>query len=145
MATPSDPSTNSFASLGDEPFVLLTTFRRSGVGVPTTVWAAREGDTVLVLTPDESGKVKRLRNSGRVELQPCGRSGKVKPGTPVTAGHAELLTAEQDVQRVIRIFRAKYRGEFAITMFIERIFARRQKPRVAVRITAVTPPAAQVA
>lgn len=67
-------------SLGDEAFVSLTTFRRSDEPVSTAVWIARDGDDLVVITPAESGKVKRIKNSGRVELRPCNRGGKVPDG-----------------------------------------------------------------
>lgn len=38
---------------------MLTTFRKSGELVSTPVWIAREGGELLVITPTESGKVKR--------------------------------------------------------------------------------------
>ena len=54
------PVPTSFTALFDEKYVLLTTFRKSGVGVPTAVWAAAElarrpenaGRTIVALLPD---------------------------------------------------------------------------------------------
>ena len=37
-------------------YVSLTTFRRTGVPVSTPVWAAPDGDSLLVWTRTESGK-----------------------------------------------------------------------------------------
>jgi PPOX class probable F420-dependent enzyme len=129
------PPLDSFLELGDESFVLLTTFRKTGVGVPTTVWIARDGDSLLVITPSESGKVKRLRNSGRVTLQASGRMGKVAEGAAVLPGTAVIVGDGPAHPELIALFRAKYGFEWTITMLIERIAARRQKPRVLVRIT----------
>ena len=64
-------------ALAEQRFVLLTTYRRSGEAVSTPVWVAREGDALVVLTPARSGKAKRLRRDPRVQVQPCGRFGKV--------------------------------------------------------------------
>lgn len=44
------PQDNDLAAMGEEPFVSLTTFRKTGVGVPTAVWIAPEGDGALVVT-----------------------------------------------------------------------------------------------
>jgi len=121
--------------IGSESFVALTTFRRSGAPVATTVWVARDGDALLVLTPDDSGKVKRVRNNAAVQLQPSGRRGKVDDGAVTVYGDAEIIYAAADVERGTAIFRQKYGIEFKITMVIERIFAKRQKPRVILRIT----------
>ncbi|MEA9985089.1 PPOX class F420-dependent oxidoreductase [Subtercola sp. RTI3] len=123
-----------FAALGDESFVLLTTFRKTGVPVSTPVWVARDGDALLVITPSESGKVKRLRNSGRVQLQACGRRGTAKAGAPVVDGVAEILP-DSETARLRANFRGKYGFEFSIVNFVERLVARQQKPRLIVRIT----------
>jgi PPOX class probable F420-dependent enzyme len=127
--------------IGDEPFVALTTFRKSGTPVATTVWVARDGDALLVLTPDGTGKVKRVQNNPAVQLRPSGRRGKVDDAAVTVHGNAEIVTAAGDVERGKAIFREKYGIEFKITMVIERIFARRQKPRVILRITPAAPAA----
>jgi PPOX class probable F420-dependent enzyme len=65
-------------------YVSLTTFRRTGVPVPTPVWAAADGDTLVVWTRADSGKVKRLRHTPRVTVAPCDVRGRTL-GTPVDA------------------------------------------------------------
>jgi uncharacterized protein len=72
------PVDEAFAALGDERFVFLTTFGKSGEPVSTPVWIARDGGALVVTTPATSGKVKRIRNSPRVEVRPCSRRGRVK-------------------------------------------------------------------
>ena len=126
----------SFAALGGERFVSLTTFRRTGRPVATAVWVAADGDDLVVLTPQDSGKVKRLRNSGQVELRPCSRTGQVAAGAPTVAGHAEVLDDEASTLRVTDLVRRKYGAEYHVTMFVERVLARGQKPRVGLRIQA---------
>ncbi|PPF79448.1 hypothetical protein C5B96_12635 [Subtercola sp. Z020] len=126
----------SLGPLGDESFVSLATFRRSGVPVSTPVWIARDGDALLVVTPAESGKVKRLRNSPRVELRPCDRRGRVPAGAATTEAVAEIVEAPVEVERLTIFFRSKYGIEYRAFMLIERIVARRRKPRVMLRITA---------
>jgi uncharacterized protein len=42
--------------LSSSTYVNLTTFRRTGVPVSTPVWAAPEGDTLVVWTRADSGK-----------------------------------------------------------------------------------------
>ena len=82
------------ADLGDEQYVLLTTYRRTGIGVPTAVWAARDGDALIVATPDHAGKAKRVRNSGQVTLQACGMLGRPRRGSLPLPGRAEAITGE---------------------------------------------------
>lgn len=75
-----------FSDLAVHPCVLLTTFRRNGEGVSTPVWVAPDGDRLLITTDPGSGKAKRLRHTGRVQLVACSASGAVREGaTPVTA------------------------------------------------------------
>jgi uncharacterized protein len=118
-------------ALADEHFVSLTTFRKSGVGVSTPVWIARDGDELVVTTPDGTGKVKRVRNNGRVTLVPCGRMGKVADGAPVVEGTA---TIETETPRLSAIFAKKLKTEYKIFMWIERRGKAGQKPRVILRI-----------
>jgi PPOX class probable F420-dependent enzyme len=82
------------ADLGDEQYVLLTTYRRSGIGVPTPVWAARDGDALIVATPDHAGKAKRVRSSPKVTVQACGVLGRPRRGSLPIPGRAEAITGE---------------------------------------------------
>jgi uncharacterized protein len=60
-------SDSVFAALGDEPFLSLTTFSKSGERVSSAMWVARDGDALIMFTPESSGKVQRLRNSPLAE------------------------------------------------------------------------------
>ena len=83
-------------SLGDAKFVSLTTFRRSGERVSTPVWVARDGDALVVTTPEGSGKVKRLRHNPRVEMVPCSRRGRVDEDVEPVAGVVQIRSEPQD-------------------------------------------------
>ena len=122
--------------LGDESFVSLTTFRKTGVPVSTPVWIAREGDALVVTTPSGSGKVKRLRNSSRVELRACTRMGKVDPDAPVLEGVAEIVEGPTAEHHIAEVMRAKYGFEYRLTLLIERIVKRGAEERVMLRLTA---------
>ena len=116
--------------IGDERFVSLTTFRRSGEPVATPVWVARDGAHLLVTTPEGSGKVKRLRHTSRVELRPCSRTGKVEDDAPTMEGDAVIEPEDRP-----DVFRRKYGLEYRVFMLVERVAARGNKPRVLLRIT----------
>ena len=62
--------------LGNASYVLLTTFRKDGTPVPTPVWVVRIGDELRVWTIRDSGKVKRIRRSGRAQIAPCTMRGR---------------------------------------------------------------------
>lgn len=61
-----------------EPYVSLETFRRSGKAVPTAVWAATDGASLLVYTNAKSGKVKRVRAGSRARVAACDARGRVR-------------------------------------------------------------------
>jgi PPOX class probable F420-dependent enzyme len=60
-----------FAFLSPYEFVLLTTFRTSGVGVPTAMWFAHEHGKLYMVTGCSTGKLKRIRTTSRVLVAPC--------------------------------------------------------------------------
>jgi uncharacterized protein len=85
--------------LGAEKYVSITTFRKTGVGVPTPVWIAPlKAGTVGFTIDHDSGKAKRIRNNPKVTLRPCDMRGKVADGAAEVTGTAALVTgAEHDV------------------------------------------------
>jgi PPOX class probable F420-dependent enzyme len=99
------------------------------------MWVARDGDALIMFTPQASGKVKRLRNSPRVELRPCDRFGRVKDGVEPVAGMAEVLTDEDSRERATGIIRRKYGLGYRVVMGIERLIKFGQEKRVILRIT----------
>jgi uncharacterized protein len=128
-------SDSAFSALGDEQFLSLTTFRKSGERVSSPMWVARDGDALIMFTPEASGKVKRLRNSPRVELRPCNRMGRVKEGVEPVAGIAEVLTDEDTLERATGMIRRKYRPMYQVIMAIERLIKSGPEKRVILRIT----------
>ena len=68
----------TFADVAKAEFVLLTTFTKDGRPKPTAIWAANDGDRLLVITGAKSWKVKRIRNTPRVTLAVCDWGGNPK-------------------------------------------------------------------
>ena len=128
-------TTPALAALGDEKFVSLTTYRRSGAGVPTTVWVGRDGDALVVTTPTGSGKVKRLRNDARVQLQPSSRRGAVDESVSPVDAVAEIVQDPGAVRRLGAVMAAKYGLEYRLVMGAERLLRRGAPQRVMLRIT----------
>lgn len=128
------PADRTFTALGDQRFLSLTTFRKSGEPVSAPVWVGRDGETLVVTTPANSGKVKRLRNDPRVELRPCGRFGKVKSGAEPVSGVAEIVTAPASQKRPRDLIRKKYGLEYRIVMGIERLRRSGNEERLILRI-----------
>ena len=124
------------AALGDEKFVSLTTFRKSGAAVETTVWIGRDGESLIVTTPSGSGKVKRLRNDDRITLRPSSRRGKADTSVPPVAGVAEIVAGREAMYRLDSVMGTKYPLEYRLVMGIERLVRRGAPQRVMLRITA---------
>ncbi len=135
LAYGSQMTATTLLDLGDEPFVLLTTFRRSGERVSTPVWVARHGDHLVVITPAGTGKVKRIAANPAVEVTPCDRRGRPKPWATTVAGRAEVRESAAEAEAAREAIKAKYRWEFRIFMAIEKVARRMKDPqRVAVWI-----------
>lgn len=121
--------------LADEQYVSLTTFRRSGEAVSTTVWIARDGDALIVTTAEGSGKVKRLRNDPRVQLRPSGRTGKVAEGAPSVDATAEITEDAASVERFGAAFAKKYGFQYRLLQWLGSRGKAAQQPRVTLRIS----------
>src|SRR6201995_5279776 len=108
----------TFADVGQEEFVSLTTYRRSGEAVSVPVWIPPAADApggLLVTTTERSGKVKRLRRDRRVQLRPCDRRGVVAVDAPTVDAHAEIIRAGDEVRRLRSAIRAKYGSRMKVT------------------------------
>ncbi|MCU1515129.1 MAG: Pyridoxamine 5-phosphate oxidase [Microbacteriaceae bacterium] len=125
-------SRTSLLDLAGEDFVSLTTFRTTGVGVSTPVWIARDGDDLIVTTPDGTGKVKRVKNNGRATLAPSTRMGKVADGAVPVEGR---VTVVPETPALTAIFANKYKFQYRLFMWIERRGKAGKKPRVVLRIS----------
>lgn len=121
-------------ALGDESYVSLTTFRKSGDPVSTPVWVARDGVDLVVTTPRSSGKVKRVRHTSRVELRPCTRTGKVADDAPLHEGRATLDDGSISSARARRALRAKYGLQYRLIGLVEPLLRRARPDRVILRI-----------
>jgi uncharacterized protein len=127
--------TTATTALGAQRFASLTTFRQDGSPVATPVWVTQDGDVLVVTTPAESHKVRRLRRDPRVLLVPCGRTGHVAAGARPVRGTAQIVTDPAESARMTRLVRRKYGLQYRLVMLVERIVARRHRPRVLLRIT----------
>ena len=128
----------NWAAIDAASFVSFGTFRKNGALVATPVWIARDGGEYLVTSERATGKVKRLRNNSRVQLQVCDRFGKVAPGAPVFEGTCMIAGANEEEPRAVTAFRKKYKLEYVLITGFEALMRRIQrKPgdRVILRIT----------
>ena len=68
----------TFADVAKSEYILLTTFTKDGRPKPTPIWAAPDGDRLLVITQETSWKVKRIRNTPGVTVAACDMRGNAK-------------------------------------------------------------------
>lgn len=114
-------------TLASEKCVSLTTYRRSGEAVSTAVWIVPVSDGRYGFwTAMGSGKTKRIRNNPAITVQPCSYSGKVKPGTPVTSGTAELVQSGPLFDEVQASVRRKYGFQTVLTRAIGSVLMKRR-------------------
>jgi PPOX class probable F420-dependent enzyme len=89
-----------------QQYLNIETFRKNGVGVKTPVWFVQEDNTLFVRTIANSGKVKRIRNRGQVNIAPCKADGSVL-GDWLPAKASEVIDEDTD-RRVDRLLDRKY-------------------------------------
>jgi PPOX class probable F420-dependent enzyme len=113
------------AELPRSTYVSLTTFRRTGQPVPTPVWAAPDGEDLVVWTRADSGKVKRLRHTSRVTVAPCDVRGRVLgPEVEATAGFVDRA----EWPRALAALRRAYGLRFRLGYVTSRLWSRLTRP-----------------
>jgi PPOX class probable F420-dependent enzyme len=109
-------------TVSDEKYVASTTFRKSGVAVPTPTWIVPLDDgRVGFWTSSASGKYKRLRGNPRITLQPSDSRGRVKAGSAPHEGTAELVTSGPEFDAIQARVRAKYGFMVAMSRFFNNL------------------------
>lgn len=108
-------------SLGDEKFILLTTYKRDGTAVATPVWAVPVSEReVGFWTSSGSGKAKRLAHTARVTVQPCDVRGRPTAGTTPQEATARLVTGPE-FEAIQEKIRAKYGAMTKFTKFLNTV------------------------
>jgi uncharacterized protein len=113
------------ADLPHSTYVSLTTFRRTGQPVPTPVWAAPDGEDLVVWTRADSGKVKRLRHTARVTVAPCDVRGRARgPAVEATARFVDRADRPQALAALRRAYGWRFRAGYVTS----RLWTRLTKP-----------------
>ncbi len=105
-----------------ESYINLITYRKTGVEVKTPVWIAQYMDNYYVFSESKAGKVKRIRNNGQVKMAACDVKGKVK--SEWIEGHASIITDEDEIKGMYRVFDKKYTWQTRSLNFIAKISGR---------------------
>ncbi|MFD8425153.1 PPOX class F420-dependent oxidoreductase [Streptomyces sp. NPDC059466] len=118
-------------TLGSGKFLLITSYRKNGTGVPTPVWVVRDGDVLGAWTAADSWKVKRIRNRPDVLVGPCDVRG--NPTGEQVPATAEILD-QTATERYRGLIARKYGILGRLTLFGSRL-RRGREGTVALRIT----------
>ncbi len=87
-------------------YINVETFRKNGVGVKTPVWFAQDGQSLVVRTEANSGKMKRIRNNSKIRIAPCDARGNLL-GDWVDA-QAEIIVDETENKIIDQLVTKKY-------------------------------------
>lgn len=102
------------SDLAGEKYVSLTTHRKSGESSARPGWiAAIDGGRLGFTTDADSLKVRRIRNDGRVLVQPSDSRGRVRAGTSPVEGWAAIPPdGETDAVKVRASIAKKYGWQY---------------------------------
>jgi uncharacterized protein len=110
------------ALLDRSRYMSLATFRKNGAEVATPVWFAATDGRLYVFTAEQSGKVKRLRNSARARVAPSNGRGRVR-GEWAEAT-ARIVIDPPTIERAQTAFQAKYGWQMRVTNLLSRLTGR---------------------
>lgn len=100
-----------------EKCISLETYRKNNQPVITPVWFVVKDDLIYVITRDQTGKVKRLRNNQQVKFATCNFKGKIKGQW--TSGTAKILT-EDETTEMVKLRDKKYGFMAKIAKFLSK-------------------------
>src|SRR5262245_9416241 len=108
----------AFAPLKASRVALLTTFRRSGVGVGTPVGIDVVDGKAYFTTWSKTGKIKRIATNPQVTLAPCTHGG--KPTGPAVEGIARRLAGAEatDVRTMLGVGFQRWLWEMVYKVFL---------------------------
>lgn len=112
-------------------YLSLTTYKKDGTSVATPVWVARDGDELVVITDAGSGKAKRIRNNGHVEVAPCDVRGRISGAS--VSGNARLMDSSGTAYIEGQIKR-KYGAQYTAIGLMEKLRRREAGGSVGIRI-----------
>jgi len=81
-----------------EKYISLETYRKNNQAVKTPVWFVIKNDSIIIVTRDQTGKIKRLRNNQKVKIATCSIKGKIS--MQWIPGIAQILTEKETIEAV---------------------------------------------
>ena len=81
-----------------EKYISLETYRKNNQIVKTPVMFVIKENLIVIITRDQTGKVKRIRNNQKVKIATCSIRGKTSMSS--ISGTAQILTDEKTKEAV---------------------------------------------
>lgn len=81
-----------------EKYISLETYRKNNQAVRTPVWFVIKNDLIVIVTREQTGKIRRLRNNQKVKVATCSIKGKTSMS--MIPGTAQILTEEETAEAV---------------------------------------------
>lgn len=100
------------ASFAQAQYLNLGSFRKTGVRVDTPVWFATHNDAFYVLSNNQAGKIKRLKNGSRCAIAPCTFSGTTTG--PWQETEATLVDSSDEIAAAHAALKKKYGWQMLI-------------------------------
>lgn len=102
-----------------QKFMCIETFRKNGQGVKTPVWFVQDGEKLVIWTPEDSGKAKRIRKNEMVRIVPSTSSG--EPVGEWVEAQARVDDSSEAVSHAVNLFKQKYGFMFSLFMMLAKI------------------------
>ena len=104
-------------SLESEKYISVETYKKNSQPVKTPVWFVLKDDLIYVVTRDQTGKVKRLRNNQQVKIAICNIKGDVS--SEWASGTATILD-EAGTKEAVKWRDKKYGFRAKIAKFLSK-------------------------
>ncbi len=95
----------SLEDIKSQKYISLETYRKNNQPVKTPVWFVIKNNLVYVVTREQTGKVKRLKNNVQVKFALCTMKGKVT-GEWIS-GTVKILSG-QEIKEAVKMRDKKY-------------------------------------
>ena len=104
-------------SIREQKYLALETYRKNNLPVQTPVWFVIYKDLIHVVTREDTGKIRRLRNNNNVRIALCTFNGKTTgKWFPATA----QFVSPADTKVVLNLRRKKHGFMERIARFVSR-------------------------
>ena len=96
---------SKISQLFAQKYINLETYKKDGTPIRTPVWFVIDNDVIYVITRENTGKVKRLKNNQNIQIATCSFKG--KPKSEWMKGIAKKVT-DEEAEKATKLRKKKY-------------------------------------